>query len=218
MKDMTSMVEYYGREIPTTLSELVDPKHTALILVDIQNDFCIKNGKLTCPELVMNNKNLIEEARKVGVMIIFIQDTLLPERLSDSAAWIRHYMVGLKTNDPNQVKESALDGTWGHEIVEDIKPQKGDLIIKKFRSSSFEGTPLDLLLRSNSVRTTIITGVVTHGCVESTARSASNEYFVVIPEDCVWAGNLELHNACLTIMKSRYDVTTSKDIIEAWRR
>ena len=139
------MIEYYGKLIPTTIEELVDPNHSALVVVDVQNDFCVEDGKLACPEMVNDLKLLIGEARRTGVMLVHIQDTLLPNRLSDSAAWIRHYMVGLRTDDPRLVRESAVDGTWGHEIVDDVKPLKGEITIKKYRSSAFEGTPLDLL-------------------------------------------------------------------------
>jgi nicotinamidase-related amidase len=210
------MVEWFGKEIPTKLGELVKPYHTALIVVDVQNDFCMREGKLDCPDMVRQLKALIESARRAGVMVVYIQDTLLSDRRSDSAAWIRHYMIALKTEDPTLVKEIAVDGTWGHEIVDDIKPLPGDIIIKKYRSSAFYGTPLDMMLRSNMIKTAIITGVVTDGCVESTARSASNEYFVVIPEDCIWSGNKILHNACLTVMKNRYDVVMSEDIVQVW--
>jgi nicotinamidase-related amidase len=211
------MVEYFGKEIPTKLEELVGSYHTALIVVDVQNDFCIREEELACPEMVKKLKALIESARQAGVMVVYIQDTLLSDRRSDSAPWIRHYMIALKTDDPTAVKEIALDGSWGHEIVDDIKPLSREIIIKKYRSSAFIGTPLDLMLRSNLIKTVIITGVVTDGCVESTARSASNEYFVVIPEDCIWSGNERLHNACLTIMKNRYDVVMSGDIMQIWR-
>lgn len=212
------MIEHFGKRIPTTLEELVRPEDTAVIVVDVQNDFCTKEGKLTCPEMVTKLRSLIEAARRAKVLVIYIEDTLLPRRMSDSAPWIRHYMIGMQTNDPRRVKESVLDGSWGQQVVDDIKPLPEDIIIKKFRSSSFLGTPLDLILRSNHIKTTVVTGVVTHGCVESTARDASNEYFVVVPEDCVWAGKPELHNACLTIMRNRYDVVKSEDILATWKR
>ena len=209
------MIEYYGKEIPITLEELVKPKHTALIIVDVQN-ILFKRGKLLCQDMVNNLKTLIEKAREVGVMLIYIEDILLTRRRSDSAPWIRHYMIGRHTDNPTILGESVLDGSWEQQTIYEIKPLSEDIIIKKFRSSAFVGTSLDLILRNNKIKTTIITGTVTHGCVESTCRSASNEYFVVIPEDCIWANNQELHEACLKIMKSRYDVVRSEDIKFIW--
>jgi nicotinamidase-related amidase len=210
------MIEYYGKKIPTELKEMVEPDKTALIIVDVQNDFCKKDGKVLCQKMLKDLKKVIDAARKAGTLIIWIKDTLLPNRFSDSAPWIRHYLAGSDIIDPHKLKEHVIKDSKGQEIVDFLKPRKDEVIIEKYRSSSFVGTPLDLLLRSNGIQNTIITGVVTHGCVESTARDASNDYFVVIPEDCVWAGDIELHDACLKIMKKRYDVTSSKDIIKIW--
>ena len=212
------MIEYYNRQIPVSLTEIVVPDYTALIIVDMQNEFCRKGEELLCPSMVSKLKTLIEKAREAGVLVIYIHDTLLQDRMSDSAAWIRKYMVGLKTDDPNDITEGSLEGSENHNIIEEIKPLESDLRIIKYRSSAFYGTPLDLILRSNGIKTTIITGVVTDGCVESTARDASNQYFVVIPEDCVWSGNWELHEASLVVMKHRYDTVKSDDIIDIWEK
>ena len=195
------MIEYYNRQIPVSLTEIVVPDYTALIIVDMQNEFCRKGEELLCPSMVSKLKTLIEKARGAGVLVIYIHDTILQDRMSDSAAWIRKYMVGLKTDDPNDITEGSLEGSENHNIIEEIY-----------------GTPLDLILRSNDIKTTIITGVVTDGCVESTARDASNQYFVVIPEDCVWSGNWELHEASLVVMKHRYDTVKSDDIIDIWEK
>ena len=212
------MVEYYNRLIPVSLDEIVDPDNTALIIVDVQNEFCRKGEELICSSMISKLKPLIEKARRAGVLVIYIQDTILPDRLSDSAAWIRKYMVGLNTDDPNDITEGSLEGSFRHEVINEIKPLEKDLRIIKYRSSAFYGTPLDLILRSNDVKTTIITGVVTDGCVESTARDASNQYFVVIPEDCVWSGNQELHEASLVVMRHRYDIVRSEDIMSIWEK
>jgi nicotinamidase-related amidase len=209
------MIEYYGKKIPIRLRELIKPEHTALIVVDVQN-ILIKNGQVICPKMISKLKPLIEKARQLGVLIIYVQDILLPNRISDSAPWIRHYMIARNTNNPEKINYSMLDGSWEQETIDDIKPLPSEIIIKKFRSSAFIGTSLDMILRNNKIKTSIITGTVTHGCVESTCRSASNEYFVVVPEDCVWAKNEELHNACLKIMKNRYDVVKSEKITEVW--
>jgi len=212
------MKKFHGKAIPTKLEEMIKPEKTVLIIVDVQNDFCMGDGKLLCPMMIFKLKALIKSARRNGVMVVYIQDTVLQDRLSDSASWVRHYLVSLKTNDPNKITEGAIEGSWGHMIVDEIEPQDDDLRIIKYRSSAFYGTPLDLILRSNDITTTVLTGVVTYGCVESTARDASNQYFVVIPEDCVWASNTELHDANLVIMKHRYDVVNSDTIIGIWEK
>jgi len=208
----------YGKEIPNSTEELVDPKHTALLIVDVQNDYAKRYDRILFPKAVRNLLKLLEAARKSGLLIVYIQDTLLRERLSDSPAWIRHTMLGQSKKDPGQVSANAVDGSQGHRIINEIQPKPGDVIIKKFRSSAFVGTSLDLILRSNSIRNVIVTGISTEACVESTCRDASNEYVVVVAEDCVDSDRKELHNACMRIMKCRYDVLKNSRIIAAWRK
>jgi nicotinamidase-related amidase len=206
----------FGKEIPVSTAELVDPEHSALLIIDVQNDYAKKNGRVLFPQLVKNLARVIEAARRTGILILYVQDTLLRERLSDSPAWIRHYMLGETKKDPAEISADGLDGTIGQQIIDEIRPQQNEIVIKKFRSSAFVGTGLDLILRSNNIRSVIVTGLFTEGCVESTCRDASNEYFVVLAEDCVDSDRSELHDACMKIMKLRYDVLTSEEILTAW--
>ena len=143
------MIKYFNKEILRTIEELIDPKHAALVVVDVQNDFVMKDGVLQCPEMVSNLKNLIDSARKAGVMVVYLQDTLLPKRLSDSAPYFEKYMKYRNTDDPEDVKDEAIFGTWEWEIIDDIKPHFGEAQIVKYRSDGFIGTGLDLILRSN---------------------------------------------------------------------
>ena len=208
----------YGKEIPISIPELVDPKHSALLIIDLQNDYAKRNGRLLYPQLVGNLVRIVEAARRAGILVLYIQDTVLRNRLSDSPAWIRHYMLGESKKDPARIGTGGLDGTKGQEIIDEIRPQENEIIVKKFRSSAFVGTGLDLILRSNNIKTTVITGVHTEKCVESTCRDASNEYFVVLIADCVDSDRKELHDACMKIMRDRYDVLTSAQVLKAWTR
>ena len=182
----------YGKEIPISVPELVDPKHSALLIIDVQNDYAKMNGRLLYPQLVKNLVRMVEAARRAGILVLYIQDTVLRDRLSDSPAWIRHYMLGESKRDPSEIGTGGLDGTKGQEIIDEIRPQQNEIIIKKFRSSAFVGTCLDLILRSNNIKSIVVTGLFTEGCVESTCRDASNEYFVVLAEDCVHSDRKEL--------------------------
>jgi len=208
----------YGKAIPTSLEDVVDPKTSALVIIDVQNDYAKQNGRLLFPEMVDNLRRIIEEARRVGVLVIYIQDTLLPGRFSDSPAWVRHYMLAEKKNDPETIAAEALEGSLGHRIIDEIAPLPHELVVKKYRSSAFVGTGLDLLLRSNGIRNFIATGLVTYGCVESTCRDASNEYCVVVLRDCVEATRKDLHEANLKIMEYRYDLVTSRQVLDVWKK
>ena len=151
-------------------------------------------------------------------MVIYLQDTLLPKRLSDSAPYFEKYMKYIETDDPEKVKDEAVFGTWGWKILDEIKPLIGEVQIVKYRSDGFIGTGLDLILRSNNVESAIFTGVVTGGCVASTVRSAGNHYFVVVAEDCCWDTDIERHDATILQFKKRYNVFTGEQIIQTWNR
>lgn len=219
-----SLREIFGKEIPTTIEELVDPIHTAVIVVDSQNDFCSEGGSVHTsrgdltgyPETIKNIGKLVEGARSVRVPVIYIQLTTLPNHASESAATLRFFMA--EYGDPEKVPAYALEGTWGQQIVDEIKPTEKDTVIKKNRSSSFMQTNLDLVLRSNGIKTLVVAGFVTHGCVLATVRDGLDlDYFVVIAKNCVNSVKKDLHEAALKLMESRCDALTSKKILEIWQ-
>jgi nicotinamidase-related amidase len=216
----------FGKEVCETLDELVRPDHTAIVVVDVQNDYVSPEGvdaKRDRPlhdrdTLLENLGRLIEQGRERGVLVVYIQNTLLPGRMSDSPARLRSQLRFWQTlDDPEALPQSVIDGSWGQQVVPEIAPQDGDLVVKKHRSSAFIGTDLDMLLRSNGIQTVIATGLATEACVESTARDAAFlDYYVVVPEDCVSSWNVELHDAALTIMRTQFECVASDAILTAW--
>jgi nicotinamidase-related amidase len=147
---------------------------------------------------------------------VFIQNTTLRGHLSVSPAQVR-FRVRL-AHDPSQPSlRYTEDGTWGQEFVPELTPADGELTIKKFRSSAFVGTPLDLLLRSNGIQTIVISGCTTEGCVESTARDGMfMDYYVVVVPDCVESDTRDQHEASLTLMRVRFDMIASTEIRNVW--
>jgi len=209
------MIEYCGKQIPQTLPELVKPSHTALLVVDIQNEFCVKDGRIIFPEILSRLKDLVGVARQCDVMVLHMQDTI--DYRHDSAPRIRNYMRTHNVDNPHKLPIRAVDGTWGHKFVDGFGPVGHEPIIKKYTSSAFKGTSLDMFLRNAGIKTTVIAGVVTHGCVWSTARDASYDYFAVVVSDCVASQKEELHEASLRWMKLTSDVADSEDIARVWR-
>ncbi len=221
------MITIENKVVYTTLAELINPNHTAVIVVDMQNDFCKAGGAFDqlgidismYPAMLPHLSRLLVGARKVGVKVIYILMTVLPNRVSDSPAQIRFNMrLHLPTHGATQPLLYTVEGSPGQEIVEDLAPEPGDLIVRKYRSSAFWGTNLDMLLRSNAIETVIVTGCTTEGCVESTARDALfNDYYVVLPEDCVASDDARQHEASLFLMRHRFDVVTSDGILSIWK-
>jgi nicotinamidase-related amidase len=228
------MIEIFGRQVPVTLAELIEPRHTALVLVDVQNDFCLPEGKQFAHPMVARQggtggyapvlerlRSVVPAARAAGVQIIYTQQTTLPDHKSDSAAYIRYRLRRFLTEDTTRIPELVdfcLLGTWGHEIVDVVRPAPNDAIVMKHRSDAFVGTSLDALLKNNGIRTVVLCGAQTDGCCMSTARGANHhDYFVVILEDCVNSFNRENHEAALKVMRTRFDVVASAEVLSTWR-
>jgi ureidoacrylate peracid hydrolase len=220
------VIEVDGKQVFTELSELVDPAHTALVVVDMQRDFCVPGwafDKLGVdismyPPMVPRLARLIEGARAARVPVVYIQMTVLPNRASESPAQIRFNLrLHLASHGEGEPLQYTLDGSEGQAILDELAPVEGDLVVKKYRSSGFWGTNLDLLLRSNGVQSVVITGCTTEGCVESTARDALfNDYYVVVAEDCVASDDREQHDASMLLMRHRFDIASTDEILGVW--
>jgi nicotinamidase-related amidase len=219
------VIEIDGKQVFTTLDELVDPRHTALLVVDMQRDFCTPGGAFDrlgvdismYPAMVPRLVHLVEVARAAAVRVIYILMTVLPGRASESPAQIRFNLRLHLSNHEGEALRYTTDGSEGQQLIPELTARDGDLIVKKYRSSGFWGTNLDMLLRSNGIKSVVVAGCTTEGCVESTARDAMfNDYYVVIPEDCVASDDPAQHDASLLLMRHRFDMTTSEQILGEW--
>jgi len=153
----------------------LDPGRSALVVVDMQNDFAHPEGKLfvpDAPKTIPNIARLIGRARQHGVPIIYTQDWHMRDD-PEFRIWGEH----------------AVEGTWGSEIVDELKPQEGDIVIRKLRYDAFYGTQLEHLLSRVMKRDTlIVTGTVANICVLHTAGSAALRWIdVVVPIDGISA-------------------------------
>jgi nicotinamidase-related amidase len=221
------VIEIEGKQVCTELSELVDPGRAALLLIDMQRDFVEPDGLFaglgidltmyarTRPRLA----ELLGAARRHGVLVIHVQNTALPDRLSDSPAQLRFNLrmheAARRSGPPLRY---TVPGTRGHEFVPELAPLPGELVVRKYRSSAFWGTNLELVLRSNGIQTVVIGGCTTEGCVESTARDAMfSDHYVVIAEDCVGSDDKRQHDASMLLMRHRFDMASGLRIAAVWR-
>lgn len=155
------------------------PKKTALLVVDMQNDFVQEGAPIEVPHaraMVPRLNRLLDVCRMHKLPVIYIHHVLRggdidAGRLADHHAVIRN-------------NQALLAGTPNVEIYEELKPHPGDLVVAKPRYSAFYGTDLEAILRSKGIDTLIISGTVTHVCCESTTRDAfSRDYKVIFLSD-----------------------------------
>jgi ureidoacrylate peracid hydrolase len=172
---------------------------TALMVVDMQNDILDENGKAAAlgvwkharkTKAIENTKKAIENARKAGVPIVYIQTFFIHELLPD---------IGL----PRSLKESEAfkRGTHGAEIVDELSPQPQDYIVEKHSMNAFYNTELEDILKALRCDTLIFTGVATNFCVETTIRSALNRgYNIVVLSDCVATISEDAQNFAINVI------------------
>ena len=205
-----------------TLAEKVDPKHAAIIVVDVQNDFCHEDSPLARFGMDMSaaqaaakrTAELIEAARAAGTLVVFIQYVEAPYTRSEMQRELKARMHGVDDADDFYI---CRVGSWGAEFYR-VSPRDGDPVVVKTRYSAFIDTNLDRILRSSGIKTLIMTGVATNVCVESTARDAyMRDYHVVFLADCSATYDEELHRATLeNIRRSFGIVTTSDEVAGIW--
>ncbi len=161
-------------EIPRQDRVELPATETALVVVDMQNDFAHPEGALFVPDAAKTIPvigSLLERFREKGAPVFFTQDWH-EEDDPEFRIWPRH----------------AVAGSWGAEIVAELAPRPGERVIKKLRYDGFYGTPLEHLLRLAGVRRLVVTGTVANICVLHTAGSAALRWFeVVLPEDATSA-------------------------------
>jgi nicotinamidase-related amidase len=165
-------VEVPDYEVAETVA--VDPARTALVVVDMQNDFVREGGSLRVPDAeatIPAVQTLLELARGHGMKVVFTQDSHT-DGDPEWAIWPEH----------------AREGSWGWEIVDALAPRDGETVIRKPRYDAFYGTALEHLLRLWGVDTLVLCGTVANICVHYTAASAALRWFdVIVVRDAVSA-------------------------------
>ena len=178
----------------------IDPARSAVIVVDMQNDFGAEGGMFALAGIdisgiraaVAPTAGVLAAARRAGVAVVYLKMAFRPD-LSDAGApdapnWLKH--LPLRPGE----SASSLDGrasrilirdTWNTDIVPELAPQPGDVVLYKHRFSGFYDTDLDAVLQSRSIKSLIFTGCTTSVCVESTLRDAMfRDYTCLLLADC----------------------------------
>ena len=191
----------------------VDPKSTAVVLIEYQNDFTSDGGALhgavadvmEQTGMLENTRRVAEAARAAGALIVHAPITFAPGYGELS----RHPYGILK----GVVDSSAfVKGDWGAEIVDALAPQPGDVVVEGKRGlDTFATTNLDFILRARGITTIALCGFLTNCCVESTMRTGYEKgYDVITLSDCVAATSAEEHANAI-----RFDYPMFSEVMDA---
>lgn len=212
-----------GIEVLTELHEQAAAHHTAIVVVDMLNDYVHPQGKAAVEgkrpieyalAIIPKLRALVDSGRAAGATVVWSMHSTQPNYASSSGPWL-----AARGHATYSAREIALEGSWGQQVLDELNPQPADLISKKHRYSAFAGTNLDLLLRSRRIRTVVVAGVSTNVCVEATVRAAFDlDYYVIVPEDAVASWDQRLHAATLDNVRHRMGKVVTVDALQAvWK-
>jgi nicotinamidase-related amidase len=207
-----------GRKEP---SVAVDPKRTAIVLIEFQNDFTSEGGVLhdavrgvmEQTGMLENTRRLVGAARDAGATIVHAPITFAPGygELSDHPYGILKGVVD---------STAFVKGEWGADIVDALAPQEGDVVVEGKRGlDTFATTNLDFILRARGITTIALGGFLTNCCVESTMRTGYEKgYEVITLSDCVAATSPEEHENAIRFDYPMFsEVKSSEELTEELR-
>lgn len=200
----------------------------ALMCIDFQRDFVeaggfgesLGNDVATLRSSIAPTRRVLDQFRQKGWMVIHTREGHR-EDLSDLFASKRDRgNPSLRIGDEGPMGRLLTRGSKGHDIIPELYPIEGEVVLDKPGKGAFYGTDLETILRANSITKLIITGVTTEVCVQSTAREANDRGFdCLILSDCTGSYFLEFYESTLKMIKAQGGIVgwvgTSTDLLNA---
>lgn len=207
-----------------------EPQATALIVIDMQNDFVnpggfgefLGNDVFLLRKAIGPIKNILSAVRGTEIKVIHTREGHRPDLSDCPLSKLRRGKLKVRIGDEGPMGRVLVRGYRGHEIIDELKPLEGEPIIDKPGKGSFYATDLHLVLQDWGIKYLVITGVTTEVCVHTTVREANDRgYECLVLEDCVASYFPEFQEVGIKMIKAQGGifgwVSTSKNFIEAIR-
>lgn len=170
--------------------EKTNKKGITILVIDMLNEYLDSKGKIYCPEcreIIPNIRKLLDFAKKKELPVVYVNTSHINDKDPETEKWGVH----------------ALRGSWGAEVIPELKPSENDQIVYKRTYDGFYNTELEITLRSLETQTVVTCGIHTHVCVLMTSAGAFYRGFKVIAlEDCITTGYKPNHENRLRFYKT----------------
>ena len=197
---------------PLSRDRPIDPKHAALLLVDVQNGVWNDAERDKRPHfyesardlVIPNLQRLIAAARRGGAEVMYTVIESLTQDGRDRS--LDHKLSGFH----------FPKGSWGAQILPAVAPAEDDIVLPKTSSGLFNSTNFDYVLRNLDINTLVVTGFLTDQCVDHTIKDGADRgYYVICPSDACTTNTRERHDAALRAFAGYCRVTTTAALAEA---
>jgi biuret amidohydrolase len=212
------MKSAFGLSVPENLEDVCTPERCALIVYDMQAAIVpqIAEGA----EILARCQELLAAAREGGFRIFFTRHFFLPNQAAGTGQ-LRRAMVWQRKDDPMATKPLFAQGSAGWEIVPELAPREGEVVLDKITMSAFEGTFLNLAMRDAHLEAFLITGIALEVGIEPTVRHGLDlNYVPVVATDGCGSKSNEMRERSLTTLKETGEVIAAStgELVLAMRR
>jgi len=204
------------------LKEQLHPSHTAMLVIDMQNDFVSPEGKMSSfgfdvsmvQAMMPTLKEFLAESRELGIFIVHMR--MINDAAQNAPSWYAFWGAPTVT----------VEGSWGAEFVAGFEPAEGEPVVTKYAYGGFDGTNLDTILRRRGIQTLVVTGTGSLICSGDTIhRGFALGYHIVVPEDCMGDFTVDgpemtrkVKDVAMYIVAHHYGkVVGSADVAKVWR-
>jgi len=205
-----------------------EPAKTALVIIDMQRDFvepggfgeALGNDVSMLRKTIAPIKEVLEAFRKGGLMIVHTREGHRADLADCPPSKMERGHAKHKIGDSGAMGRILVRGEIGHDIIPELYPKPGEIVIDKPGKGAFYATDFEAILRNKGITSLVVCGVTTEVCVNTTVREANDRGFnCLVPEDCVGSYFPDFQQAALAMIKAQGGifgwVSDSKNVLSA---